>query len=54
MIAKKRVTAFVIIIAVISSHCDGTVSQVHNTDGCALTLHGDVYQSLMLKIESKT
>ena len=52
MIATERVGGLItIIIAVfsfLSSYCDGKLSQVHDTDKCALTLHGDVYQSLML------
>ena len=54
MIATERVGGLIIIIIAVfsflSSYCDGDgkLSQVHDTDECALTLHGDVYQSLML------
>ena len=52
MIATERVGGLIIIIIAVfsflSSYCDGKLSQVHDTDECALTLHGDVYQSLML------
>ena len=45
MIATERVAAFIIIIIAV---IPPPFLSSHDTDECALTLHGDVYQSLML------
>ena len=45
MIATERVAAFIIIIIAV---IPPSFLSSHDTEECALTLHGDVYQSLML------